>query len=77
VSLINIPTVGSNSSAGFYIIRPSTDTFSINTVSNVGTSYQLSYHESELTLWNGNPVINYYAMDCNNINLVDGVVIEG
>ena len=59
------------------IIRPSTDTFTINTVSNVGSSYQLSYNENELTLWDGSPVGNYYAMNCNNINLVDGVVIEG
>ena len=77
VSLISKSVVNSNSAAGFYIIRPSTDTFSINTVSNVGSAYQLSYHENDLTLWDGSPMINYYGIDCNNINLVDGVVIEG
>jgi hypothetical protein len=75
ISLVERSVSGSNSSNGFYIIRPSTDTFSINTVSDVGTSIGLSYHEGDFSLWNGEPVISYYSYDCDVV-VENGVVIE-
>ena len=61
--------------AGFYIIRPVNDTFSIKTVSNVGSPYSLLYTDNSLTNWAGSP-INYYAMTCNGITLENNVVVE-
>jgi hypothetical protein len=65
--------LGSNSSAGFYIIYPSNYTFTIQMTSNVGTPRTLDYTEIGI-----NPIdINGYYKSTNvGITIVNGVVIE-
>lgn len=61
--------------AGFYIIRPASDTFSIKTSSDIGSPINLIYSENAVTNWAGSPT-NYYAMTCDGITLENNTVIE-
>lgn len=76
ISLTERVVAGSNSKDGFYIIRPTLDTFEIKTSDTSNSyTYNLKYKNNILTDWNNN-LINYYRIDCGNITLVDGEVIE-
>jgi len=65
--------LGNNSQSGFYIIHPSTDSFSIS----IGDEWQTSpfiYTQNQI-LHEGSKVY-YRSMTCCDINLVGNVVIE-
>lgn len=70
----------SNSVAGFYIIHPSTDTFSmeLNSVSPSIQHNNLIYTESTILQFNGINYVDaaYYKSICSGITLVNGIVIE-
>ena len=70
----------SNSVAGFYIIHPSSDTFSmeLNSVSPSIQYNNLIYTESTILGFNGMEYVEagYYKSVCSGITLVDGIVIE-
>jgi len=66
--------VGSNSVAGFYLINPENDIFSIKTISEAdsGGLYRLSYENGKIGYWEDNqftnPITNYYKATNNYFN---------
>jgi len=65
------------STAGFYIISPLTDTFSIKVASAASSGYELIYYsDGTVTLWDGITIPMYYGSTCDGINLVYKTVIE-
>jgi hypothetical protein len=69
--------LGVPSTAGFYIISPLTDTFSIKVASAALYGYELIYYsDGTVTLWDGITIPMYYGSTCDGINLVYKTVIE-
>jgi len=80
VSYISRTVPNTHTNAGFYIVFPNSDTFSLVITSNTGSPFKLKYTNDNLYRWNGSTYVQsnnyYYGLITNITPVVNGIVIE-